>query len=187
MVNDIKCDCLLVPRANYYLVASWFRHTLTPHTEPSLPPLNHQLDLLTTSWRRLRGPFGTVTSSSHLFSMQMCDQNQHTRATVHEMIQVNCPSLQATETPFKDNPAHWYTAQLVNYGLQNTKNKGTAKKRIWHAFCHGKLAGPAAITTLAVGMKRQWAAENRKVQKPAHKPPTSSGHRPELCFNRTLQ
>lgn len=110
--------------------------------------------------------------------------NHHPRATVDELTQLLRPdapkskkkslSAQAPETFLKDKPAHWYTAQLMHYGLQQTKDKNTAKVRILDALNRGQLAVPTSIVGMRADMKKQWEAENRKLRKVANKPATLS-------------
>ncbi|KAK0701473.1 hypothetical protein B0T21DRAFT_417033 [Apiosordaria backusii] len=64
----------------------------------------------------------------------------------------------------KDRPAHWYEAQLVHYGLPPSKNKGTAKMRLYEALSKGSLAVPGQILKLEADLKKEWTKRDREAK-----------------------
>lgn len=73
------------------------------------------------------------------------NMNRHPRASVAELTEFFRPKLSETNATLlpKDQVGHWNEAQLVHYGLSRTKNKSTAKVRLFDALNSGKLAVPA--------------------------------------------
>ncbi|KAF4818999.1 hypothetical protein CGCTS75_v011771 [Colletotrichum tropicale] len=74
----------------------------------------------------------------------------------------------------KDQPGHWYEAQLLHYGLAPSKVKGTAKMRLMEAVVAGEMTVPASLTALEKDMKKEWTKANKATMVAASK---SSGTR----------
>ena len=78
--------------------------------------------------------------------------------------------------PFKEPPAHFFTAQMAHYGLKPLKTKEPAKKKLLAAFASaggdGKnLSIPVAILELENALKKEWheADEARKAKLEAYR------------------
>ncbi|KAF2114968.1 hypothetical protein BDV96DRAFT_612972 [Lophiotrema nucula] len=122
---------------------------------------------------------------SSLLYADIGNGNQHPRASVAELTNLLRPQQVPTAkkrknvlsaaseppaqdfSPAKDQVGHFYTAQLVHYGLPQTKDKNTAKVRLLDALNQGKLEVPAWITKLEGELRKEWEAENRKLKKGA--------------------
>lgn len=95
-------------------------------------------------------------------------RNLHRRATV--------PELQShfnDADGAKDQPAHWYEAQLVHYGLPPSRVKGTAKMRLYDAVKKGGLAVPANLRSLETDLKKQWKKQDRAPSAPSRPQPAA--------------
>ena len=90
--------------------------------------------------------------------------NHHPRATVSEIVIMLRPEPRAQQsaTSAKDKFWHWYTAQLLHYGLPSTSNKNTAKVRLLDAISQCKLEVPAWILNIEAELKKEWEKESRK-------------------------
>jgi hypothetical protein len=104
------------------------------------------------------------------------NSNHHPRASVAELAALfrpEAPNLYShgrkpePSSPAKDPAWHYYSAQLIHYGLAVTKNKNTAKVRLLDAMNQSKLEVPAWVLKLEGELKKEWEAENRKVKKSA--------------------
>lgn len=102
------------------------------------------------------------------------NQNHHPRATVDELTALLRPEapkhnkklkIQRPPDIIKDQPGHWYTAQLIHYGLPVTRDKNAAKVRLLDALNERRLEVPAWVTKLEGELKQEWSAENRKLKK----------------------
>jgi hypothetical protein len=107
---------------------------------------------------------------SSVLHVDIGDGNAHPRASTSELTKLLRPQIpgkkpKAPITPIKDQVGHWYTAQLVHYGLPRTTVKNTAKVRLLDALNQNKLAVPPEILELEKDLKKQWQAANRKVRK----------------------
>ncbi|KAK1764215.1 hypothetical protein QBC33DRAFT_517838 [Phialemonium atrogriseum] len=71
----------------------------------------------------------------------------------------------------KDQPAHWYEAQLVHYGLPPSRVKGTAKMRLYDSVKKGGLAVPTNLRSMEADLKKQWKKQDRAPATPLA-PPT---------------
>jgi hypothetical protein len=67
-------------------------------------------------------------------------------------------------TPAKDPPWHFYTSQLIHYGLPVTRNKNGAKMRLLTAMNQFKLEGPAWVLQLEADLKKEWDADVKKLK-----------------------
>jgi hypothetical protein len=85
--------------------------------------------------------------------------NRHRRATIPEL-----KALFDGSDGSKDPPAHWYEAQLLHYGLQPSKTKGTAKMRLFDAVNKGNLSVPAHIVKVEAELKKEWAKREREAK-----------------------
>lgn len=65
-----------------------------------------------------------------------------------------------------DPPWHFWTAQLIHYGLTPTKDKNAAKIRLLSALNEGILEVPGWIIRLETELKKEWEAEKKKLNKP---------------------
>lgn len=99
--------------------------------------------------------------------------NHHPRATVAELaalLRPEAPNLYskdrqpAPSTPAKDPPWHFYSAQLIHYGLPVTKDKNAAKVRLLNALNQFKLEVPAWVLGVEGELRREWEGENRRLK-----------------------
>jgi hypothetical protein len=104
------------------------------------------------------------------------NSNHHPRASVADLaalLRPEAPNLYnkgrkpETSSPAKDPPWHFYSAQLIHYGLPVTKDKNGAKVRLLTAMNQFKLEVPAWVLKVEGELKKEWEAENRKMKKSA--------------------
>ncbi|KAI2487357.1 hypothetical protein Ptr902_01490 [Pyrenophora tritici-repentis] len=102
------------------------------------------------------------------------NSNHHARASVAELaalLRPEAPNLYnkgqkpGVATPAKDPAWHFYSAQLIHYGLPVTKEKNTAKVRLLNALNQFKLEVPAWVLKVESDLKKEWEAECRRVKK----------------------
>jgi len=93
------------------------------------------------------------------FHVEASGHNRHRRATVPELK----AHFEGADDP-KDRPAHWYEAQLIHYGLPPSKNKGTAKMRLFEAVSKNGLAVPSHILKVESDLKKEWAKKEREAK-----------------------
>ncbi|CAE7009487.1 hypothetical protein CFE70_001734 [Pyrenophora teres f. teres 0-1] len=102
------------------------------------------------------------------------NSNHHARASVAELAALLRPEAlnlysigqrPAAATPAKDPAWHYYSAQLIHYGLPVTKEKNTAKVRLLNALNQFKLEVPAWVLKVESDLKKEWEAECRRVKK----------------------
>ncbi|AEO64552.1 3e67e048-1967-40d9-b43f-f8ed2fc0b76b [Thermothielavioides terrestris] len=98
-------------------------------------------------------------SYSGEFHVEASGHNRHRRATIPELIAVFSGADGS-----KDRPAHWYEAQLMHYGLPPSKNKGTAKMRLFEAVNSGNLAVPPHILKVESELKKEWTKREREAK-----------------------
>jgi hypothetical protein len=100
--------------------------------------------------------------------------NHHPRASVAELaalLRPEAPNIYSkghkpeVSLPAKDPAWHYYSAQLIHYGLPVTKDKNGAKVRLLTAMNQFKLEVPAWVLKLEGELKKEWEAENRKMKK----------------------
>jgi hypothetical protein len=100
--------------------------------------------------------------------------NHHPRASVAELaalLRPEAPNVYSkgrkpeASLPVKDPAWHYYSAQLIHYGLPVTKDKNGAKVRLLNAMNQFKLEVPAWVMKLEGELKKEWEAENRKMKK----------------------
>lgn len=100
--------------------------------------------------------------------------NHHPRASVAELaallrleaVHLYTKSKKPPSTsPAKDPVGHWYSAQLIHYGLPVTKDKNAAKVRLLNALNQFKLEVPRWILDLEGDLKKEWESENRKLKR----------------------
>jgi hypothetical protein len=100
--------------------------------------------------------------------------NHHGRASVAELaalLRPEAPDIYSkgrkpdVATPAKDQVWHFYSAQLIHYGLPVTKDKNVAKVRLLNAMNQFKLEVPAWILKVESELKAEWEAENKKLKK----------------------
>jgi hypothetical protein len=100
--------------------------------------------------------------------------NHHARASLAELkalLRPEAPNLYTkgrkpeVAIPAKDPAWHYYSAQLLHYGLPFTKDKNGAKVRLLDAMNQVQLEVPAWISNLESELKKEWEAENRKLKK----------------------
>ncbi|KAF3038165.1 hypothetical protein E8E12_007779 [Didymella heteroderae] len=103
------------------------------------------------------------------------NDNHHPRASVAELaalLRPEAPKRKKSKTPTismpaTDHPWHFWTSQLIHYGLASTKDKNSAKIRLLNALIENRLEVPRWITKLEAEMKKKWEAENKKLKKAA--------------------
>lgn len=61
-------------------------------------------------------------------------------------------------------PAHWYSAQLLHYGLKPSKYKATAKKHLLEALEAGRLEVPEHIPELEFQLREMYQVANEKAK-----------------------
>ncbi|KXX81981.1 Actin-interacting protein 1 [Madurella mycetomatis] len=85
--------------------------------------------------------------------------NRHRRATIPEL-----KAVYKGSDGSRDPPGHWYEAQLIHYGLQPSKTKGTAKMRLFDALNKGSLSVPAHILKVEGDLKKDWNKREREAK-----------------------
>ncbi|KAF2653748.1 hypothetical protein K491DRAFT_680303 [Lophiostoma macrostomum CBS 122681] len=97
--------------------------------------------------------------------------NHHPRASTAELVTLLRPETRSRDVKptkeAKDPVGHWYTAQLVHYGLPPTKDKNAAKVRLLNALNSHKLEILPWILKLESDLKNEWEADNRKAKRGA--------------------
>jgi len=101
------------------------------------------------------------------------DHYRHERAdpgTLHRLLTYTEPGPRLTKAgkiakrqppPHKDEPGHFYCAQLLHYGLKPLKTKEPAKKHLLAAFtANGTLSVPQHILTLEDILRKEWDKAN---------------------------
>jgi hypothetical protein len=100
-------------------------------------------------------------------------KNPHLRASVAYLaglLRPEAPNLYtdgrrpSTSLPTKDPPWHFYSSQLIHYGLPVTKDKNGAKMRLLTAMNQFKLEVPLRVLKVEAELKREWKAENKKIK-----------------------
>lgn len=76
----------------------------------------------------------------------------------------------SSKTSVQDQPAHWYRAQLLHYGLQPSDRKGTAMLRLLDALNHDTLEVPAHLKSLEKVLKQEWDANQKRARETPCKP-----------------
>ncbi|KAH6496246.1 hypothetical protein HBI55_098650 [Parastagonospora nodorum] len=116
---------------------------------------------------------GDLLYSSVLYA-DAGNANHHPRASVAELaalLRPEAPNLYTkgrkpdTSSPAKDPPWHFYSAQLIHYGLPVTKDKNGAKVRLLNAMNQFKLEVPVWVLKVEGELKKEWEAENKKMKK----------------------
>lgn len=97
------------------------------------------------------------------FYVDVGNANRHKRATPAELTALLRPAKNAAA--IKDEVGHYYEAQLIHYGLAQSKNKAVAKVRLLEALNQGSLKVPDSVVDVEKALKKQWEAENRKAKK----------------------
>jgi hypothetical protein len=103
------------------------------------------------------------------------NDNHHPRANVVDLtalLRPEAPKTKKTKVaevtePVKDPPWHFWTAQLIHYGLTSTKDKNAAKIRLLSALNGNRLEVPGWIQRLEAEVKKEWDSENKKLRKAA--------------------
>ena len=101
------------------------------------------------------------------------NDNHHPRVSVMDLTALLRPKASKTKKtkvaeatePVKDPPWHFWTAQLIHYGLTPTKDKNAAKMRLLSALNENRLEVPGWIQRLEAEVKKEWDSENRKLKK----------------------
>lgn len=93
--------------------------------------------------------------------------NRHKRASIAEISALLRPDLTKSKgksTPSKDEVGHWYTAQLIHYGLPPSQDKARAKVRLLEALNASKLLVPPEIKKLEDSLQKEYQAAERKAK-----------------------
>ncbi|MCJ1344515.1 hypothetical protein MMC31_002718 [Peltigera leucophlebia] len=93
--------------------------------------------------------------------------NRHKRASIAEISALLRPDLTKSKgksIPSKDEVGHWYTAQLIHYGLPPTQDKSRAKIRLLEALNSSKLLVPPEIKILEDSLQKEYQAAERKAK-----------------------
>lgn len=88
--------------------------------------------------------------------------HRHPRASVSELAALLRPD---GPTSAKDQVWHYYSAQLIHYDLQSTKDKNAAKVRLLNALNNFKLEVPAWILKLEGELRKEWEGEMRRLKR----------------------
>lgn len=125
--------------------------------------------------------------------------NRHKRASIAEINALLRPDLTKSKgksTPSKDEVGHWYTAQLIHYGLPPSQDKARAKVRLLEALNASKLLVPPEIKKLEDSLQKEYQAAERKAKaayKKANTPSTEGNSKkrkqpepPSTTVNVTL-
>jgi hypothetical protein len=100
--------------------------------------------------------------------------HHHARASVAELaalLRPEAPNLCSKgrkpefATPVKDQVWHFYSAQLIHYGLPVTKDKNAAKVRLLNVMTQFKLEVPVWVLKVESELRVEWEAGNRKLKK----------------------
>lgn len=89
--------------------------------------------------------------------------NHHPRASIAELtslLRPEAPKSKKTKAPeangpAKDPPWHYWTAQLIHYGLTSTKDKNAAKIRLLSVLNGNRLEVPGWIDKLEADLKKE--------------------------------
>ena len=96
------------------------------------------------------------------------DFNRHKRATVAELTDILRPDFKKSKAidgaKARDEPAHFFAAQCLHYGLPPSKQKATSKMRLLDALNKSNLAVPAHIVGMESDMKKEYATAERKAK-----------------------
>jgi hypothetical protein len=95
--------------------------------------------------------------------VQTSSQKRHRRATLKEL------KKHFTSGSHKDYPAHWFEAQLIHYGLQQSKTKSVARMRLLHAVNSEQLLVPSSITELECKLGKEWTKQDKEAKKTEEK------------------
>lgn len=76
-------------------------------------------------------------------------QTRHPRATTPEL-----RTFFRTKASILDQPADWFKAQLLHYGLQPTDHKSTAAMRLLKALKRKELEVPLHVKVIGVGVAK---------------------------------
>lgn len=92
--------------------------------------------------------------------------NRHKRASIAEISALLRPDLTKPKRKSitKDEVGHWYTAQLIHYGLSPTQDKARAKVRLLEALNASKLLVPPEIKKLEDSLQKEYQAAERKAK-----------------------
>jgi hypothetical protein len=82
----------------------------------------------------------------------------------------------SSKTSVQDQPAHWYRAQLLHYGLQPSDRKGTAMLRLVDALNQDTLEVPPHLRRLEKELKREWDANQKRAKGTSCKPAKSKAN-----------
>lgn len=129
---------------------------------------------------------GQFSSDGNSFNVTSSGTHLHRRASYAEL-----RALFDTSMPDRshrpDYPAHWYSAQLLHYGLPFSDKKVIAKMRLLDALQDGSLKIPGEMVKLEQELKKQWEKRDLEMRlQDAGLAFTGStvgienGHRPQL-------
>jgi hypothetical protein len=82
----------------------------------------------------------------------------------------------SSKTSVQDQPAHWYRAQLLHYGLQPSDRKGTAMLRLVDALNQDTLEVPPHLKRLEKELKREWDANQKRAKGTSCEPAKSKAN-----------
>lgn len=182
--NGIRREALLqvasersVPRMRTELLVCGAQHlghclgTTSPHPRHNRSHQIHSrshLDLLTMAAFAPPVQRDEFLYSSG-WSAEAGNNDRHPRASVTELTALLRPEVAQSKrakmaiasSSSTDPPWHFWTAQLIHYGLQPTKDKNAAKIRLLSALNGDKLQVPGWITRLEMEMKKEWRPRTR--------------------------
>ncbi|KAJ4363336.1 hypothetical protein N0V95_001109 [Ascochyta clinopodiicola] len=107
------------------------------------------------------------------------NDNHHPRASIAELTALLRPEVVKSKAKakkpkpseedevVKDRPWHFWTAQLLHYGLTATKDKNAAKVRLLSALNEERLEVPGWIQKLEGEVKKEWEGANRRLKRAA--------------------
>jgi hypothetical protein len=96
------------------------------------------------------------------FVVETSGGQHHPRASLEEL-EIIFRSHPNSSISVKDQPAHYYEAQLLHYGLPVSKNKGIAAMRLLDELNEGTLKVPQNILRVEEILEREWNGEDGEV------------------------
>ncbi|KIX07957.1 uncharacterized protein Z518_02611 [Rhinocladiella mackenziei CBS 650.93] len=101
------------------------------------------------------------------FFVDLGENKCHPRASISILQDLLFPG--AVNPVTKDQVDHWYEAQLIHYGLPQSKDKDTAKACLTNAITSNTLAVPSYLMQMEADMKNEYVSAARKARTAATK------------------
>lgn len=107
------------------------------------------------------------------FFVEVGQGKRHPRASIAELKELLLPRKNRAAAA-RDEVGHWYEAQLVHYGLPQSKDKNTAKVRLTAALSSSSLLVPDNVREIESDLKKEYASLLRKAKAAASKDASTS-------------